>query len=282
MELLSKAVPIAMLSFVVSSMLAVGLSLTIREIAASLRNGRLVFLALLANFVLMPLVALGIARILKLDQPLGIALLLLGAAAGAPFLPKLAGIAKGNLAFAVGLMVLLMVLTVAYMPLVLPLLLEGVSVDPMKIARSLVLLMLLPLGIGLAVNAWFGSIAGKMRGPLNKISTLSLVLLIVLLLVTNIQNVISLFGTRGILASILFLFVGAGMGWLLGGPGFGTKGVLSLATAQRNIAAALVVAGKEFDDPKVLVMIVVVAVVGLLILMPLARFFGTRSPGTPG
>ena len=279
MELLSKAVPIAMLSFVVSSMLAVGLSLTIREIAASLRNGRLVFLALLANFVLMPLGAFAIARILKLDQPLGIALLLLGAAAGAPFLPKLAGIAKGNLAFAVGLMVLLMVLTVAYMPLVLPLLLEGVSVDPMKIARSLVLLMLLPLGIGLAVNAWFGSIAGKMRGPLNKISTLSLVLLIVLLLVTNIQNVISLFGTRGILASILFLFVGAGMGWLLGGPGFGTKSVLSLATAQRNIAAALVVAGKEFDDPKVLVMIVVVAVVGLLILMPLARFFGTRSAG---
>src|SRR5439155_13722436 len=85
---------------------------------------------------LMPLGALAIARILRLDQPLGIALLLLGAAAGAPFLPKLAGIAKGNLAFAVGLMVLLMVLTVAYMPLVLPLLLEGVSVDPMKIARS--------------------------------------------------------------------------------------------------------------------------------------------------
>ena len=249
MELLSKAVPIAMLSFVVSSMLAVGLSLTIREIAASLRNGKLVFLALLANFVLMPLGALAIARILKLDQPLGIALLLLGAAAGAPFLPKLAGIAKGNLAFAVGLMVLLMVLTVGYMPLVLPLLLEGVSVDPMKIARSLVLLMLLPLGVGLAVNARFGSIAGKMRAPLNRISTLSLVLLIVLLLVTNIQNVISLFGTRGILASILFLFAGAGIGWLLGGPGLGTRGVLSLATAQRNIAAALVVGGKEFDDP---------------------------------
>ena len=281
MEFLSKAAPIAMLSFVVSSMLAVGLSLTIREIAASLRNGKLVLLALLANFVLMPLGALAIARILKLDQPLGIALLLLGAAAGAPFLPKLAGIAKGNLAFAVGLMVLLMVLTVGYMPLVLPLLLEGVSVDPMKIARSLVLLMLLPLGIGLAVNARFGTVAGKMRAPLNKISTLSLVLLIVLLLVTNIQNVVSLFGTRGILASILFLFAGAGIGWLLGGPGLGTKGVLSLATAQRNIAAALVVGGKEFDDPKVVVMIVVVAVVGLLILMPLARFIGTRSAGAP-
>ena len=277
MELLSKAVPITMLAFVVSSMLAVGVSLTVGQIVDPLRNGKLVCLSLLANFLLMPLAALSIARLLRLDQPLGIALLLLGAAAGAPFLPKLAGIAKGNLAFAVGLMVLLMVLTVAYMPLVLPLLLEGVSVDPMKIARSLLLLMLLPLGIGLALNARLESVAEKLRAPLNRISSLSLALLIVLLLVTNIRNVISLFGTRGILASILFLFAGAAIGWVLGGPGLGTKGVLSLGTAQRNIAAALVVGGKNFDDPQVLVMVVVVAVVGLLILMPLARALGTRS-----
>jgi BASS family bile acid:Na+ symporter len=150
----------------------------------------------------------------------------------------------------------------------------------MKIARSLVILMLLPLGIGLAMNARLESIAEKMRAPLNRISSLSLALLFVLMLVTNIQNVISLFGTRGILASILFLLAGAAIGWLLGGPGLGTKGVLALATAQRNIAAALVVGGKDFD-PKVLVMIVVVAVVGLLILMPLARVFGSRSAEIP-
>src|SRR5260370_32777554 len=161
MQLLSKAVPITMLAFVVSSMLAVGLIVTFQQIVGPLRNGRLVLLALLANFVLMPLGALAIARILRLDQPLGIALLLLGTAAGAPFLPKLAGIAKGNLAFAVGLMVLLMVLTVAYMPLVLPLLLKGVSVDPMKIAPSLVLLMLLPLGSGLVLEAVFCVIADR-------------------------------------------------------------------------------------------------------------------------
>jgi BASS family bile acid:Na+ symporter len=281
MELLGKAVPITMFVFVVVSMLAVGSSLTVRQIVAPLRNGKLVFFALLANFVLMPAAALAIAKLLRLDEPLGIALLLLGVAAGAPFLPKLAGIAKGNLAFAVGLMVLLMVLTVAYMPLILPLLLQGVSVDPMKIARSLLLLMLLPLGVGLALKAWFGSIAERVRVPLNQISTLSLVLLIGLLLVTNIQNVVALFGTRGIFASILFLFIGTGIGWLLGGPGLGTRGVLALGTAQRNIAAALVVGGKDFDDPKVLVMIVVVAVVGLLILMPLARVLGTRGEETP-
>jgi len=266
-----------MLAFVVSSMLAVGVSLTVREIMAPLRNGKLVSLALLANFVLMPLGALLIARLLRLDEPLGIALLLLGTAAGAPFLPKLAGLAKSDLAFAVGLMVLLMVLTVGYMPLVLPLLLEGVSVDPTKIALSLILLMLLPLGAGLLVKARFGHVADRIRTPLNRISSLSLVLLLVLLLVTNIRNVFSLLGTRGILASILFILVGVAIGWLLGGPAFGTKGVLALGTAQRNIAAALVVGGKNFDDPYVLVMVVVVAVVGLLILMPLARLLGSRG-----
>jgi BASS family bile acid:Na+ symporter len=174
-------------------------------------------------------------------------------------------------------MVMLMVLTVGFMPLALPLLLKGVSVDPLKIARSLVLLMLLPLGVGLAVNARFVTIAEEWRGPLNRLSSLSLTLLIVLLLLTNIHNVIALFGTRGILASILFLIGGASIGWVLGGPGLGTKGVLALGTAQRNIAAALVVGGKDFDDPRVVVMIVVVAVVGLLILMPLARILGRRS-----
>jgi len=277
MEFLTKIVPIAMLAFVVSSMLAVGVSLTIAQILAPLRNGRLVLLALIANFVVMPACALVIARLLRLDQPLGIALLLLGAAAGAPFLPKLVGIAKGNLAFAVGLMVLLMVLTVAYMPLVLPLLLEGVSVDPLKIARSLLFLMLLPLGVGLAVKARFELVAKKIGPVLNKTSSISLVVLIALMLVTNLRNLVDLFGTRGILASILFLLGGAAIGWLLGGHSLGIKGALALGTAQRNIAAALVVGGENFDDPKVLVMVVVVAVVGLIILMPLARFLGARG-----
>ncbi len=277
MEILSKAIPVTMLVFVASSMLAVGLSLTVAQILAPLRSVRVVSFALLANFVLMPLAALAIARLLRLDQPLGVALLLLGTAAGAPFLPKLVGVAKGDLAFSVGLMVLLMVLTVGYLPLVLPLLLEGVSVDPLKIAKSLLLLMLLPLAVGLAIKARLEAIATRARPVLDRISSLSLVVLIVLLLATNIRNVVSLFGTRGILASILFLVVGFSVGWLLGGPGSDTRSVMALGTSQRNIAAALVVGGQNFTDPDVLVMVVVVAIVGLLILMPLSRVVAKRS-----
>ena len=277
MEILQKAVPLAMFVFVLSSMLAMGLGLTIAEIIAPLRNVRLVAMSLLANFVLMPLAALGLAKMLRLDEPLGVGLLLLGTAAGAPFLPKLAQIAKGNLAFAVGLMVLLMVITVGYLPLVLPVLLPGVSVNPAKIARSLFLLMLLPLAVALVVKAKLPAAAERAKPRLDKTSSLSLILVILLLVVVNFNSVLSVFGTRGILASILFVAAGYGVGWFLGGPKADTRPVLALGTAQRNIAAALVVGSQSFSDPKVVVMVVVVAIVGLLILMPLSRMLSKKS-----
>ena len=276
MELLSKAVTVAMVSFVVSSMLAMGAALTVSQIFDPLRNVRLVMLALVANFVLMPLGAFALAKVLWLDEPLGVGLLLLGCAAGAPFLPKLAQLAKGNLPFGVGAMVLLMVITVAYLPIVLPLLLPGVTVNPVKIAQSLVLLMLLPLAIGLFVKARYEATAARVKPPLDWLSNVSLILLIVLITVVNFDKVLQVFGTRGILAGLLFIALGFCIGWMLGGPGNDTRPVLALATAQRNIAAALVVGSQSFSDPKVVVMVIVVAIVGLIILMPLSRALANR------
>ncbi len=276
MELLSKAVTVAMLSFVVSSMLAMGAALTVSQIFDPLRNVRLVVLALVANFVLMPLGAFALAKVLWLDEPFGVGLLLLGCAAGAPFLPKLAQLAKGNLPFGVGAMVLLMVITVAYLPIVLPLLLPGVTVNPVKIAQSLVLLMLLPLAIGLFVKARYDATAARVKPALDWLSNVSLILLMVLITVVNFDKVLQVFGTRGILAGLLFIALGFCIGWLLGGPGKDTRTVLALATAQRNIAAALVVGSQSFSDPKVVVMVIVVAIVGLIILMPLSRALANR------
>src|SRR6266513_5904926 len=189
-ELLSKAATVAMLTFVVSSTLAMGAGLTASQIAQPLRNARLVMLALLANFVLMPLGALALAKVLWLDEPFGVGLLLLGCAAGAPFLPKLAELAKGNLAFAVGVMVLLMVVTVGYLPIVLPLLLAGVTVNPWQIARSLVLLMLLPLAAGLALKAYYEDLATRAKSVLDWISNISLIMLVVLITAANIEKVL--------------------------------------------------------------------------------------------
>jgi len=89
--------------------------------------------------------------------------------------------------------------------------------------------------------------------------------------------VLAVFGTHGILAGLLFIAVGFGLGWWLGGPGMDTRRVLALGTAQRNIAAALVVGSQSFHDPTVVVMVVVVAIVSLLVLMPLSRLLAKRG-----
>jgi BASS family bile acid:Na+ symporter len=276
MELLIKSVPIAVLIFVVSSTLAVGLSITIEGIVTPLRSGRLVSMALLANFVLMPLGALALEKVLQLDSSLGVGLLLVASGAGGPILPKLAQIAKTGLGFAVGLMVLLMVVTIVYMPLVLPWLLEGVSVHPWKIARSLIFMMLLPLAVGLGLRVRYQVAADRVRPLVDRVSTLSLFLLIVLLFVTSFSKVMGIFGTRGILGGISLILLGVVLGHFLGGPGPESRTVLALGTGLRNVSAALLVAEQNFDDPRVVVMVVAVAAIELLILFPLARLWSKR------
>ena len=59
-ELLISGANASVVVFVVSSTLSVGLALTVPQILAPLRNVRLVVLSLLANFVLAPIVAIGL------------------------------------------------------------------------------------------------------------------------------------------------------------------------------------------------------------------------------
>jgi bile acid:Na+ symporter, BASS family len=273
-DVLRQAVPIVTLVFVVSSMIAVGLGLTVAEVVAPLRTVRLLVLSLVANFVAAPLLAILLTRILHLEEPFAVGLIVLGAAAGAPFLPKLAQNARGDMAFAVALMVLLMAVTVVYLPVVLPLVLPGVSVDPLQIARSLVVAMLLPLACALALRAAAPAWAARLKPWGDRISGVALVAVVVLLVVVNTRDVLAVIGTRAILAGVVFVAIAAAVGWFAGGPRAETRAVLATGTAQRNIAAALVVAGQNFSDPRVVVMVVVVAIVSLLVLMPLARTLG--------
>src|SRR5258705_11338566 len=90
------------------------------------------------------------------------------------------------------------------------------------------------------------------------------------------QNSTSLRHIR-VLAGLLLTAFGVGIGWLLGGRHVETKRVMALGTGQRNAAAALVVASQSFDDPKVVVMVFVIAVVGWIIFMPLSRALAGRG-----
>ena len=166
--------------------------------------------------MLVPLIAYVITRVISLAEPLHIGLISLATAAGAPFLPKLVQVAKGDIAFGVGLMALLMVVTIIYMPIVLPLLLPGVHVDPWAIAQSLILLMLIPLGIALFIRAQAPETAATYQPVMNKSSSLAILIVLVVGLGLNVSNMLSLIGTGGILALLLFIIATFAIGFVLG------------------------------------------------------------------
>ena len=103
-------------------------------------------------------------------------------------------------------------------------------------------------------------------------------MLTVLGLVLNFRSMIDLVGSLGILAGILFIVLSLAVGFLLGmvgSPDGGIRSVMGLGTAQRNISAALVVAAQNFDT-NVIIYLMVIAVIGLVVLMPTAGELGKR------
>lgn len=277
-DLLITLLNLFVMVFVLASMFGLGLSLTLKQVWEPLRNVSLVLRSLAANFILVPLLALLLVWLFGLDQWLAAGLFVMAVVAGAPMLAKYAEIAKGNLAFAAGLMALLQVVTVIYAPFVLPLFLPGVQVDPWGILRSLLLSMLLPLAIGLFVRARYESLADTLNPHASHASSLAMLATMVLGVLIYGSDLLSVFGTGAILAALLLVVGALGLGYLLGGADRGTRVVLGLGTAQRNISAAMLVTVQNFaQQPNVLLMVLVGSLVMMVINVPVAGELGKRK-----
>jgi predicted Na+-dependent transporter len=275
-EFLGTIAQVSGLLGIVASMLGMGLGLTLAQITQPLKNVRLVVLVLLANFVLVPLLAYAIALVLPLSDPLKIGLIIIACSAGAPFLVLEARGAKANLALAVGVMSLLMVITVFFLPIVLPLLLTGVEVNPWDIAKSLMMLMLIPLILGLVVRSNSPDTAAHWTPFMNKTGSLGIMILLVVGLGLNASNVISLIGTSGFAAILLFIAGSLLIGFVIGGRDPAIRNVTGLGTAQRNVTAALVVALQNFGGTDTVTFTLVAAILIPLILLPLSKRLGSR------
>ncbi len=281
MDLLQLLVKASVLIFVVSSMLTIGLAASIHRIVAPLRRPVWVLRALLANFVLAPVVVVAMAHWLKLDPGYELGLMLLAFAAGSPLLPKLAEAGRTDLASATSLMVLLMALSVVIMPLALPLLVQGMQVDPLRIAAPLILLMLAPLALGMLCKHFAPQLGEKLLPAITKLSNIGFAAVVLLICGTNLPALIGVLGSGAIAAAVGFVALLYALAWAIAEPQPGGRRLLGYATASRNTGAALVTAGASGADPKAAVMLIVVGVIALLLLLGAAswaRRHGAHGP----
>jgi len=274
---------ILMLVFLWSMNLGQGMSFTIQQVMAPFKRTTVILLAVLVNSILVPLLYWALTLILPMGQDYAIGFMLVGFAAAAPFAIKAAAIEKGDVPLMIGLVVLLGVLNVVFIPLWCALLMPaGTTVDALSIATTLIGLVLLPLGIGLLIRARWPEQAQEWAPDANKLSSLMMVLLIALMAVTSWQSIVSILGAWVLAGGVIAIAISMVLGYFLGGKEPASRRTVATISGMRAVGPALAIASSAFgDNPDVSA---VVIVLGILSFLPIAVAieWGKRAGGPAG
>ncbi len=271
----------------IEMMIAIGLGVSLAELAAAASNWRLTTKAALANYLCVPAVTVGLLLFFHpADATVPAGFLILAVCPGAPFGPACTRLAKGNVASAVGLMVLLAGSSAIAGPVLLYLLLPLMSgsaslqVDAGQIVVTLLATQLAPLCLGLGVRHWLPRLANGLQRPANLLSailnlaTLGVVLVVYFPLMAEIR-------LRGYVGMLVLLVASWAAGWLLGGPGADNRRALALTTSLRNVGVGLVIATSNFGGTAAVTAVLVYGIFEIVGSVLLALAWG-RAHLAPG
>src|SRR5262245_46308994 len=142
----------------ISIMLSMGFRVTIHEVTASIQKPRQVVTGLVVNFLLVPATTIGLLYLFAADPLVSAGFLILAVCPGAPVGPPFVAVAKGDVPYATGLMVLLAVLSAILSPFLVGVLLprlisagDDLRIDYFAIVRTLLVSQMLPLAVGLGL-----------------------------------------------------------------------------------------------------------------------------------
>jgi len=167
-------------------------------------------------------------------------LILLGLAPCAPLLPMMTEKARGDLNYAASFILLASVGTVIYMPIMVPLLVKGLTVSPWAVAKPMLILVLIPLVIGVVIQSRWASTASLIQPFVKKGTGLDTILMLILVVIIYGKGFIGSIGTYAIGTQVIFFTVITAASYALGfGMPRGQKSVLSLGICTRNCGSAL-------------------------------------------
>jgi BASS family bile acid:Na+ symporter len=210
------------------------------DVVVALRNKKSLALIFVWGWVVGPVFGYLITRVLPLAEPYVIVVLLTSLAPCAPFLQQMVAKARGDMAFAGALIPLVAAGTVVLMPLMAPLLIQGLTIDTWALAKPLLLTILLPLMVGAAIRHYAATVATKIFPAVKGLALLSTLMTIAWCLVLYGRAMLDTAGSLALLSMTLFM---VGMALITYRFGFGMKqaerSVMALGMGTRNIAAVL-------------------------------------------
>lgn len=270
-EVVRQVSGVLVLVFVVSSLFNVGLTQKPSKFAAHLQNWHFLTRMVLANLVLVPAVMMMAVTIADLEPIYAAGLMVFGLSAGAPFLIALTRESKQDIALAATVMTVLIVGTVILMPILLPRVVEGLSVDAWAIIRALLLQMIAPMVLGMVIRQHLVALAAVIQPWVARISSITLYGLLATMIIGYLPEMADPQLWKAIVTGLVVVLISLFIGYMMGDGHYQLKKVGALATAQRNTAAAMIVASANFADPRAVVVVTLVNTLGLILLMGAAK-----------
>lgn len=137
-------------------MLTMGLTLSKEDFRILISRPIDMLIGVTAQYLLMPLIAWTVAKALNLPHPVAVGLLLVGCCPGGVSSNIMSFLCKGDVVFSVGMTTVTTLLAPIMTPvLMLHLAGENVDVDAIGMFKSILIVTILPVALGFALNAAF-------------------------------------------------------------------------------------------------------------------------------
>jgi BASS family bile acid:Na+ symporter len=227
-----------------------GLSARADDILFVLRRPRLLFVSVVAMFVVMPVIALGAHAYLDFPHAAEVALVVIALTPIPALLPRTEIGSGGRARYAYGLAFAVALLS----PVVVPVLSDLIGrlmdrpfgLSPFTIAEAMLTQILLPLGLGWLVGRIWPAAAQRIGGTLVNIANIATLAALVVLLVLVFPAVLTALSLVTLAVLLAYTGIGLAVGHALGGPDRADSVVLAIACANRNPGLAIGLAAAIF------------------------------------
>jgi BASS family bile acid:Na+ symporter len=262
------------------------MTFTVGQLVAPLHRVVLVIAMVALNAGVIPAAAWGIAEITPMSSTYvpGLVLATLGAGSAASL--KAAQLAKrADLPLAVSVVLVLQLVNIVAVPLWAGQVVTGASISAWDIVKSLLLLVLLPLVVGLFARARYADHAKAWQPELVKAANLALVVALATGISANWSTIVSMFGSWVIVTAIVIVIVagalGLLLGLLLGGRSAEVRTTTGMVSVFRFASLGLIIIGAQLHgNPVYLGPAITFALADFILPLVLAVEIGRRA-GAP-
>lgn len=237
-------------------MFELGLELNIRDFLLFYKRPRPVFVGLVGQIVVLPLLAIGLGLFFRLDALFFVGLVLIACSPGGSSSNVFSMIAKGDVALSVSLTALSSVITLFTIPVIMAFAFHLVGNQEdfrmhLPVGRLIIqnlVLTLLPVVLGVLYKRYAPERAEKVRRLLNKIAFPALLLLATVFFVQHYRVILVHIGQLGVCIGILILSamaVGGGLSWLMRLQGRERRTIV-IEIGMQNAAQGIAIATSPF------------------------------------